>query len=314
MASGNWPFSDATTVVSQSDHDVFIPELWSDETIAAYMKSIVTASRVKHMSFSGKKKGDTIHIPKPVRGQVFAKVEGQFVTLQSNTAGELVATIDKHYHYAQTIEDFFSVQAIESYRAFYTEDSGYQLAKRVDTDLNALAARFGVASVADWDEALKGDGTAYAPTAGEDTTVDLTDAGLRTGMQMMDDRDVPLIDRHFLVSPRTKWNILGEARYTSSDFVKGNPVMSGSFANLYGAETALSTNMPIITDTGGTTDEQANLLFHKDAICYMEQMGVRTQTSYELQALGTLYVADTIYGVVLYRPECGVSFAVPQSA
>jgi len=45
----------------------FIPEVWSDEIVAAYKKSLVAANLVKKMSFKGKK-GDTVHIPSPNRG------------------------------------------------------------------------------------------------------------------------------------------------------------------------------------------------------------------------------------------------------
>lgn len=38
----------------------FIPEVWSDEIIAAYKKNLVIANNVKKMSFRGKK-GDTVN-------------------------------------------------------------------------------------------------------------------------------------------------------------------------------------------------------------------------------------------------------------
>jgi hypothetical protein len=44
----------------------FIPEIWSDEVIAAYKSNLVLANLVKKMSMTGKK-GDTIHVPKPTR-------------------------------------------------------------------------------------------------------------------------------------------------------------------------------------------------------------------------------------------------------
>ena len=44
----------------------FIPELWSDEVIAGYKKNLVLGNLVTKINHAGKK-GDTIHIPKPVR-------------------------------------------------------------------------------------------------------------------------------------------------------------------------------------------------------------------------------------------------------
>ena len=60
--------------VDNTSAAIFIPEIWSDEVIAAYEKNLVLANLVKKMSMTGKK-GDTIHIPKPTRGAANAKVE-----------------------------------------------------------------------------------------------------------------------------------------------------------------------------------------------------------------------------------------------
>ena len=62
----------------------FIPEIWSDEVIAAYKSNLVMANLVKKMSMTGKK-GDTIHVPKPVRGDAHAKAENTAVTVQNAT-------------------------------------------------------------------------------------------------------------------------------------------------------------------------------------------------------------------------------------
>ena len=58
----------------------FIPELWSDEVIAAYKSNLVLANLVRKLSHKGKK-GDTIKIPTPTRGDVTAKAAETQVTL-----------------------------------------------------------------------------------------------------------------------------------------------------------------------------------------------------------------------------------------
>ena len=122
----------------------FIPEIWSDEVIAAYKKNLVLANLVKKMSMAGKK-GDTIHVPKPVRGAAHAKAEGVAVTVQNATEGEVQIAINKHFEYSRLIEDITDVQALSSLRQFYTEDAGYALATQVDTDLHSLATGLGSA-------------------------------------------------------------------------------------------------------------------------------------------------------------------------
>ena len=130
--------------VNNTSAATFIPEIWSDEIIAAYKKNLVLANLVKKMSMSGKK-GDTIHVPKPNRGAAHAKVTKTAVTVQADTEGEVQIAIDKHFEYSRLIEDITDVQALSSLRQFYTEDAGYALATKVDTDLHSLATGLGSA-------------------------------------------------------------------------------------------------------------------------------------------------------------------------
>ena len=112
----------------------FIPEIWSDETIAAYKSNLVVANLVTRLNHKGKK-GDTIHIPTPVRGSATIKAANTKVTIQGDTHNTTNLSIDKHYEYSVLIEDITEVQALSSLRKFYTDDAGYALAKQVDTDL-----------------------------------------------------------------------------------------------------------------------------------------------------------------------------------
>ncbi len=61
-------------VVDKTAADKFIPEIWSDEIIASYQKNLKLSPLVKKMTMKGKK-GDLIHVPKPIRGSANAKVE-----------------------------------------------------------------------------------------------------------------------------------------------------------------------------------------------------------------------------------------------
>ena len=77
--------------VTKTTAATFIPEIWSDEIIAAYEKSLVVKPLVRSMSMTGKK-GDTIHIPKPTRGSASVKavVEYTLTYLVAATFGLLV--------------------------------------------------------------------------------------------------------------------------------------------------------------------------------------------------------------------------------
>ena len=112
-----------TNHVTNTTGATFIPELWSDEIIAAYKQNLVMANLVSKMSFKGKK-GDTLHIPKPTRGAAALKAASTQVTLQAATESEVQVLVNKHYEYSRLIEDITETQALASLRKFYTGDAG----------------------------------------------------------------------------------------------------------------------------------------------------------------------------------------------
>lgn len=276
--------------VTNTTAATFIPEIWSDEIIASYEKSLVVKPLVRAMSMTGKK-GDTIHIPKPDRGDASAKAAETQVTLIAGTTGELVVTIDQHFEYSRLIEDITDVQALNSLRRFYTEDAGYALATKVDTAIIAESAAFTA------QKSFVAEGLADESGA---TTTAFNDAGFREAIQILDDNNVPGESRVFVIPPAVKREMLGVSQYISSDFVTGQPVVNGKIGSLYGVDIFVSTNLE--TAVG----ETKCLLMHKDAIVFAEQMGVRTQTQYKQEFLADLMTADTLYGTETYRPEAGV--------
>jgi HK97 family phage major capsid protein len=306
----------STSVVTKANADKFIPEIWSDEVIAAYKKNLVLANLVRKMSFKGKK-GDTLHIPKPTRGVANAKAANTAVTVQADTESEVQVLINKHFEYSRFIEDIAAVQALSSLRSFYTEDAGYALAKQVDDELIALGKTFGdgtttyVHSNSYFIDATTGL-TAYAVDTV--TTSDVfTDAGFRKLIQLMDDADVPMDGRKFAIPPSLRNAIMGVDRYNSSDFVDGRGVQNGQIGKLYGIDIYVSSNMPTIetaADNSAGDAVKAALLFHTDTMVLAEQVGVRSQTQYKLDYLSTLYTADTLFGVKTVRPEAGFVLAV----
>ena len=312
------------SIVNKTAAATFIPEIWSDEVIAAYQKNLKMAPLVKKLPMTGKK-GDVIHIPKPIRGAASAKVADTAVNIQANVEGELQISVDRHFEYSRFIEDIVEVQALNSLRQFYTEDAGYQLALKVDTDLMNAATGFGdgtldlaAPSGADWensnsyffDAAATGGtplslfdaaGGAHDVAAGDV----FSDAGFRQAIQLLDDADVPMDGRCIIVPPVVRNTIMGTERFSSSDFVSGQTVNTGLIGNLYGVDVYVSSNCPTLE-----SNVRGCILMQKDALVHAEQMTVRSQTQYKQEYLSTLYTADTLYGVQVYRPEAGLVLAV----
>jgi len=324
MATATYPAAAGNT--AKTEAATFIPEIWSDEIIAAYQKNLKMAPLVKRIAMSGKK-GDKIHIPKPVRGDANAKAADTAVTIIANTEGELTIDIDRHFEYSRLIEDIVEVQALSSLRQFYTEDAGYALATKIDTDLMNAGTGFGngtrtqspANTGADWVnsnsyyfDAATGL-SAYAVDT-VNTGDNFTDLGFREAIKLMDDANVPMDGRVLVVPPASRKSIMGIDRYVSSDFVGGRGVESGLIGNLYGVDVYVSSNCPVLEvaaqNSVSSFDTRGCMFFHKDALVLAEQLSVRSQTQYKQEYLSTLYTADTLYGIQAYRPEAGFILAV----
>lgn len=280
----------------------FIPTLWSDEIRAQYEKSLVIAPKVKKLSMTGKK-GDTVVIPAPVRGAAAEKQENIAVTIQNNLEENVQVVIDKHYEYSRFIEDITETQALSSLRKFYTDDAGYALARQIDTDIMDLGKSLGDGDGDSWVhnasyQVAAGGGLEAYVAGGVDTA--FTDEAFRALIQKMDDADVPMDDRCFVIPPSVRNSIMGLERYVSSDFTGGQTVQNGLIGNLYGIDIMVSTN--VATPEGGVRAAQ---LIHKDTYILAEQQAIRSQTQYKQEFLSTLYTADTLYGVKTFRPDAG---------
>lgn len=314
----------------------FVPQLWSNEVVASYKVNIVMARLVRKLNHRGKK-GDTIKIPTPARGSASNKAaETQVTLIQHGTDAGLTLSINKHKEYSRLIEDIVDVQALPSLRAFYTDDAGYAIAKRVDKDLilEAFAKGNGgnativedaggnIDSTSSSDtNALTGDGSTVwnpAASANAGNATDLTDLGIRRLVRKLDDIDAPMSGRYLVVPPVVKQDMMGFARYTEQAFTgesgSGNTIRTGRVGDVYAVEVYMTTNLPIVEDDGNGVDQRAVLFFQRDALVLIEQMGVRTQTQYKQEYLGDLFTADMIYGVGTLRSTSVIPVVVPFDA
>ena len=297
----NFSVANAT---GQSDAADFIPQVWALETVAAYKKNLVLAQLVSLIPHVGKK-GDTINIPFPARGTAGPKTQSTVIDVLAyadSTAKSVV--IDKHYHYARLLEDRAELAALPSIRRFFTDDAGYALAKQTDTDLVGLAATWGGGTA--YSKAKIGDGTTTWVQTGSGNGSAISDAGVRETVQDFDDGDVPSRDRYLVIPPVEKKRMLGNTRYTEQAFVgevgMANSIRNGLVGDLYGFEIFVSSNLATVQSSDCTNYRPA-LFFQRDALVLAEQMTPRIQEQYKLEALGTLLVADALYGVASIRGD-----------
>lgn len=329
--------------------DKWIPQQWQDEAIATYMAKTVMRNIVSTMSHQ-KHKGDSIIFPKPARGDATAKAVNTQVTLIADTATDITLTINKHYEYSKMYEDIADMMALNGMKKFYTKDAGYALARRVDAELFKIMATMNGGAISGATTLFEtgvigGDGsTAFAGSSSGNGTA-LTDAGLRTAIQNLEDDDVDSSELNFVVPPTVIKTLRGIARFTEQAFRgDGDTLKTGRVGNLYGVEVYASSLCPWIhcnsvtntqsvnfsgtTLTASTVDEfgftvdwatstptdtkyRACALIHPDAMMLAETQAIRVQQQYKQEYLGYLVTADTIFGVVEMRDYAGLAVIVP---
>jgi len=300
----------------------FIPELWSDEVIAAYKANLVVANNCRRLNHRGKK-GDTIKVPTPTRGDAAAKSADTIVTfLAHGTDSGVDISINKHYEYSRLIEDMVDVQALESLRRFYTDDGGYAIAKEVDRQLIYEGCRADMTLTTitsniiqdDMDVTgtiYEGDGTSWD----QGTSTDISDAGIRVLIKALDDVDAPMAGRVLLVPTIVKSDLLGLSRFTEQAFVgetgAGNTIRNGLIGDVYGMEVFVSTNLPQVDNSAGSAQVNLFQCWQKDALVLVEQMGVRSQSQYKQEYLADLLTVDMIWGQKTVRPTSFLNGVVP---
>ena len=316
----------ATNPTTVTTADKFIKQLWSDEVLAVYKANTVMTPLVQPMPFSGQK-GDTVFVPKPNRGSVNAKLAGIGVNINVETATELTLVIDQHFEYSRLIEDIAKIQAMDSMRAFYTDDAGYAHSLSLDAALHAEGVNFDapnatatdvtntpaylqsvVATIsggvlAPWDDTTVGNGVA------------INDAAIRRMIQYLDDLNVPARMRQLVIPPVEKNNLLGIARFTEQAFTgevgAGNSIRNGLVGDIYGIPVYVSTNCDVVSSVSTANGFRQALMFQKETIVLAEQLAPRSQSQYKQEFLADLFTTDTIYGLGTPRPEAGISLIVP---
>lgn len=302
-----------TDSVDVTDAANYIPEIWSDQIIAAYKANLVLAGLVSNIEHNGKK-GDIIHLPKfTAYPDAVAKTANAVVDIQTQTDDKVDVTLNKHYERSYVREDIVELQAVESWRASFADRAGYGLSRQIENDIRDLAATWnsgtnysgayiGSDGSTAWDLTGAGNGTAF------------TDSGLRRAIQRLDDGDVPMVDRYLLIPPVEKRKLLDIPKLVEQAFVgesgEENSIRNGFVGDIYGTKVYMSTNVKEI-ESADSSDYRVCLMFQKQALVLAIQQAVRFQEQYKLEALGTLVVADVVYGVQTLREEGCDAYIVP---
>lgn len=273
---------------------VFLPTLWSIETLRATENALVAAGLVKRYDALVKSRGQTINIPNISNLNANAKVANSDVQTQAITETQTVLNVNKWYESSFAIEDMVAVQSNYDLRSEYSEKAGYAIAKQVDTDVLGLYTSLTTTDVGTYG-------------------VDIGDATLVSALLVLNKNDMPLDNRAIIIHPNQLAAIMKIDKFVKADYlgeynqptpVKKGPNSRYMWGEIYGTPVYYTNN---VQTTAGTPSQYHNLLIHKEAFALALQQAPRLQAAYWLPSLAWKVVVDAIYGVTGLRTTGGVN-------
>ena len=272
-----------------STADDFVPELWADGIYRYFERGTIFRNLVEDYSalVGGKGFGDTIHIPQIDLKSATAKTADTLVTYDASATTESSLTITDHYYNAMLFEDVLVIQSEADLVSKYTKMFGEALARQLDADI--------------WDD-LDGMNVSVALGSGDDN---LATTDWQAALASLGENDIPYMDGDcsLVVNPTMMADILDPSAGISKYFWRadagGNTTTlnEGGTKGFIGKLHGINVYMSNTISTGGSVC--CGAIFHKSASACAVQQGVRVQSEYSIDALGTKVVADILYGTVL---------------
>jgi|TARA_R100000501_G_C2629122_1_gene123621 N4-gp56 family major capsid protein len=272
-----------TDQFTSTDLQYHIPEVWSGRMNDFYRQALKAGEFFTDLSDAFTSGGDTLNIPSLSEMTANAKSNGNEVTLNSPSEGQVQLVVNQWYEVSFLIEDKEAVQVLNSYdlQERYAKNAAYTVGSALEDAIIALFDNF-------------------TQTAGT-SAAGVADSDVRTAIRYLDAANAPREDRAFFMSAKAVWtDLMAIDKFTLVANTGGaDPVLKGQVGFLYGIPVILHNDI-------GTTDGSAqNCLAHKDAIIHASSL-MRIQANYIPQHLGTLVTADILYGVIENRDTSGV--------
>lgn len=272
-----------------------IGEVWGSRMNDFFKTNLVAAGFFTDRSEDLMDGGDIIHTPTIVELAASAKSAQTEVVLADDAQTSVDLTVATHSHVAFLIEDKEAAQVMRQYKTqeTYMKNAAYTAAKALDAAITALF-------------------TGFSNSVGT-TTAALTDAVVLEAFETVTTNEVPLEECAWILHPKTIWSdlmVLDKFSLVQNTGTTASGPLTGEIGTLYGRPVLQTTNLTKIN----TNADYAGFFGHSDAIHFAtaalpgakDENGVRLQAQYRLEYLGTLVVADILYGVIENRDNAGV--------
>ncbi len=289
-----------TDPFTNADEIALISETWTTIVNEKLFDKTVFANFCQNLSSFATEGSDIFHVPDIFTNALTVSTQstqGAEITTASPLSVDTTLTIDTHKYVAYLMGDLTLQQVAKKYDvlSLYADEAASLLAEALEASIAGL-----------WSSITTN-------TIGDTATV-LSDAEVRRSIEKLASAKFNLDECAFFVHPYVFWIQLHAVAkyYTASIAGPMNEVGAVRTGN-FGSATA-SRNLrghlygiPLYTSTNVVSGLQTyrNLLLHKSAFGFAVQTRggnkVRVQMDNLIQNLGTLTVADIIYGVKILR-------------
>lgn len=303
-------FSSPTAAFTNSDAVAFIPEVWSNIVNEPNFPKAVISNFVTDLSPFMAEDSDICHVP-DIYTNVFTvqtqSTQGNAVVDASPTSVDTTLTVNLHKYIAWIMGDLTIKQLKKSYalNEKYAREAKNLLTQALEDSLFGLWSSVSTSVVGD-------------------TATVLTDLEIRTAIKDLDVLNYDLTETAFFFHPTVYWmQVAGIQKYydTSISAINNGVIRTGNFGPMDTSRgyRGMLYGQPIYTSSRvvGGLNTYRNLFLHPSAFGFAIQssgsasdMGsaarIRVQSDYMLSNLGTLTVADIIYGVAVLREPAAV--------
>jgi hypothetical protein len=283
-----------TDTFTAADLAELIPEIWGSKINDFYRAKLKMAAFFTNRSDELAEGADALYTPNLTEMSANAKSNATAVTLNSPTETKQTLTVDQWFEVSFMIEDKEAAQVKKSYNTQqrYIKNAAFTAAKKLEVAIATLFHGFSTSK-----------GT---------TTVALTDAVVRSCIAALETANADFEEAAWFLHPKTVWtDLMSIDRFALKFNTDGaDPVIKGAIGGIYGRPVVTSTLIQKIN----TNADYSGALAVPDSIHWAtsplpgqkDAMGVRLQSNYIPEYLGTLSTADILYGVIENRDAGGV--------
>jgi len=263
----------------------YVPQVWSKIVQLARESTLILGSEVvRRFDMDVAEYGNIINVPN-VSNFTAGNISTADGTLNAvaNTDSLSTITINQWTGCVVNNLDILLSQSKYDLASLMGEKIGYALGVNVEDYLTAFAPSF-----------ANNVGTYNTPNA---------DADFRRAVQYLDDARVPFPDRHLVLKPAGRNNLLSIDKFVNYYVIpralEENPILKGNVGELYGVQVHIT---PEVYLSGSNT---SNFMCHRDAIGLAMQKEIKMEEFARIQFSKRLG-GSQLYGASIMRNDHGV--------